>query len=94
VKGVALAHGLDATFMPKPYRDHAGSGTHLHVSLLDAHGRNIFAADDPAGSPALGQAIGGLVATINDTMARLRADRELLPPLPAGGVRAAQPELG
>jgi glutamine synthetase len=69
VKGVALAHGLDATFMPKPYRDHAGSGTHLHISLVDAQGRNIFAADDPQGSPALKHAIGGLVATINDTMA-------------------------
>jgi glutamine synthetase len=69
VKGVALAHGLDATFMAKPYREHAGSGTHLHVSLLDAQGSNIFAADDPQGSPALKHAIGGLVATINDTMA-------------------------
>jgi len=69
VKGVALAHGLEATFMPKPYRDHAGSGTHLHVSLLDRDGHNIFAADDPQGSPALRQAIGGLAATINDTMA-------------------------
>jgi glutamine synthetase len=69
VKGVALAHGLDATFMPKPYRDHAGSGTHLHVSLVDRDGRNIFAADDPQGSPALKHAIGGLVATINDAMA-------------------------
>jgi glutamine synthetase len=69
VKGVALAHGLDATFMPKPYRDHAGSGTHLHVSLVDRDGRNIFEADDPQGSPALRHAIGGLVATINDAMA-------------------------
>jgi glutamine synthetase len=69
VKGVALAHGLDATFMPKPYRDHAGSGTHLHVSLVDRDGRNVFAAEDPAGSPALRHAIGGLVATLNDTMA-------------------------
>jgi glutamine synthetase len=69
VKGVALAHGLDATFMPKPYRDHAGSGTHLHVSLVDHAGRNIFAADDPQGAPALKHAIGGLAATINDSMA-------------------------
>lgn len=69
VKGVALAHGLDATFMPKPYRDHAGSGTHLHVSLVDAGGRNVFAADDPQGSPLLRHAIGGLAATINDSMA-------------------------
>jgi glutamine synthetase len=69
VKGVALAHGMDATFMPKPYREHAGSGTHLHVSLLGRDRRNIFAAEDPAGSPALRHAIGGLAATIDDTMA-------------------------
>ena len=69
VRGVALQHGMEATFMPKPYRDHAGSGAHLHVSLVDDAGRNVFAADDPAGSPLLRQAIGGLVATINDTMA-------------------------
>jgi glutamine synthetase len=69
IKGVALQHGMEATFMPKPYRDHAGSGAHLHVSLVDDTGRNVFAADDPAGSPLLRQAIGGLAATINDTMA-------------------------
>jgi len=46
--------------MPKPYRDHAGSGAHLHVSVLEAQGRNIFAAEDPAGSEQLRHAIGGL----------------------------------
>jgi glutamine synthetase len=70
VKGVALQHGMEATFMPKPYRDHAGSGAHLHVSVVDAtSGRNIFAADDAAGSAQLRHAIGGLAATMNDVMA-------------------------
>ena len=69
VKGVALQHGMEATFMPKPYRDHAGSGAHLHVSMLDAQCRNIFAADDPAGSAQLRHAIGGLAATMSDSMA-------------------------
>ena len=69
VKGIALAHGMEATFMPKPYRDQAGSGTHLHVSVVDRDGRNIFAAEEPTGSPALHHAIGGLAATIDDTMA-------------------------
>ena len=35
VKGVARAHGCEATFLAKPYRDMAGSGLHIHVSLLD-----------------------------------------------------------
>jgi len=69
IKGVALQHGMEATFMAKPYREHAGSGTHLHVSLVDAEGRNVFAAHEAAGSPLLRQAIGGLAATINDSMA-------------------------
>jgi glutamine synthetase len=69
VRGIALAHGMEATFMPKPYRDQAGSGAHLHVSLIDADGRNVFAAEDPAGSPLLKHAIGGLAATIDATMA-------------------------
>jgi glutamine synthetase len=69
IKGVALQHGMEATFMPKPYRDQAGSGAHLHVSVLDAGGRNIFAAEDPQGSTELGHAIGGLAATMNDAMA-------------------------
>ncbi len=69
VKGVALQHGIEATFMPKPYRDHAGSGAHLHVSLLDERGRNVFASERVEGSAELLHAIGGLVATINDTIA-------------------------
>jgi len=69
VRGVALQHGMEATFMPKPYRDQAGSGAHLHVSLVDGEGRNVFAADAPAGSAELRHAIGGLAATIDATMA-------------------------
>ena len=69
VRGVALQHGMEATFMPKPYRDQAGSGAHLHVSLVDEAGVNVFAADDVAGSASLRHAIGGLAATIDATMA-------------------------
>ena len=68
VRGVAAKHGMEATFMPKPYMDMAGSGAHIHVSLLDEHGRNIFAADDPTGTDKLKHAIGGLAATMADSM--------------------------
>jgi len=68
VRGVAARHGMEATFMPKPYMDMAGSGAHIHVSLLDEHGRNIFAADDATGSDRLKHAIGGLAATMADAM--------------------------
>ena len=69
VKSVARAHGCEATFLPKPYRDMAGSGLHVHVSLLDAAGRNIFAAADPLDSTPLRHAIAGTLATLGDGMA-------------------------
>lgn len=68
-KGVAAANGCEATFMAKPFANRAGSGLHLHVSVNDATGKNIFAADDPAGTPALREAVGGLKATLADGMA-------------------------
>lgn len=58
-KGVADARGLAATFMAKPFADLSGSGLHIHVSVLDERGRNIFADSRPQGSAALGHAIGG-----------------------------------
>jgi glutamine synthetase len=33
---------LTATFMAKPYTEHGGSGQHVHVSLLDGKGQNVF----------------------------------------------------
>jgi glutamine synthetase len=58
-KGVAAKRGLAATFMAKPFADLAGSGLHIHVSVNDARGHNIFAASAPEGSDRLRHAIGG-----------------------------------
>jgi glutamine synthetase len=69
VRSVARAHGCEATFLPKPYRDMAGSGLHIHVSLLDRRGDNIFAAGNPAESAPLRHAIAGTLATLADGMA-------------------------
>lgn len=69
VKGVALKHGMEATFMAKPYREMAGSGTHVHVSLLDADGRNVFASEGTTDQPLLRHAAAGLIATMPDAMA-------------------------
>ncbi|MEI7779383.1 MAG: glutamine synthetase family protein [Actinomycetes bacterium] len=41
VKETALARGLMASFMPKPLRDHPGSGMHTHLSLFEGD-RNAF----------------------------------------------------
>ncbi|MEB0228296.1 glutamine synthetase family protein [Pseudomonas sp. 10S4] len=44
-RGVALKHGYRASFMAKPYLQHPGSGMHVHVSLYDAAGNNVLAAN-------------------------------------------------
>ncbi len=69
VKGIALRNGLEATFMAKPYGDMAGSGKHLHVSVQDAAGQNVFASADELGNDLLNQAAAGLLATMADGMA-------------------------
>lgn len=69
VKGVANKHGLQACFMAKPFSDQAGSGLHLHVSLADEQGNNLYASDDPQGTPLLRHSIGGMMHTLLDSLA-------------------------
>ena len=45
VKELARERGMQATFMPKPLADAAGSGMHTHQVLVDRAGRSVF--DDP-----------------------------------------------
>lgn len=47
VKELARDRSLEASFMPKPMTDAAGSGLHTHQVLLDPEGSNLF--QDPAG---------------------------------------------
>ena len=41
IKEVALDQGFHASFMPKPFTDHPGSGMHTHMSLFEGE-RNAF----------------------------------------------------
>jgi glutamine synthetase len=68
IKAVADKHGLAATFMAKPYSQWTGSGMHIHVSLGDEQGENLFAADDPMQNELLLHAIGGLKAAMAESM--------------------------
>ena len=68
IKAVAAEQGLLASFMAKPFVDQAGSGLHVHVSVLDADGNNIFAGSEAAPTTALKQAIGGLQKMSSDCM--------------------------
>jgi len=42
VKEVALEHGVVASFMPKPFTNHPGSGMHTHVSLFEGDSNAFF----------------------------------------------------
>ncbi|WP_372876193.1 glutamine synthetase family protein [Pseudomonas sp.] len=68
VKGVAHRHGMQACFMAKPFDHLAGTGMHMHVSLSDAQGHNLFASEQPAGTPLLGQAVAGMLASLLDSL--------------------------
>ena len=72
VKGVARKHGLGATFMAKPFADIAGSGMHIHASIYDSEGANIFAdanpVDPPRLMPRLRHAVAGLGALLDESM--------------------------
>ena len=67
IKGVAEQQGYYATFMPKPFQQLAGNGTHVHVSLVDENGRNIFAPDGVNNSK-LKNAIAGLLEITSESM--------------------------
>lgn len=70
IKGVAKKHGMQATFMAKPYTEIAGNGMHIHMSLLDEKGYNVFSdPKDNTGSATLHHAVGGLLETMNESMA-------------------------
>ena len=50
VKEIAVEHGVYASFMPKPLADAPGSGMHVHQSLVDSDGNNLFFDEnDPSG---------------------------------------------
>lgn len=69
VRAQARAHGVTACFMAKPVEAYAGSGMHLHVSMQDDAGRNIFAETRGGDwNAAIRHALGGLRATMGESM--------------------------
>jgi glutamine synthetase len=69
VKSAAREQGCEATFLAKPYREMAGSGLHVHASVLDAAGHNIFECDEPAQCADLRHAVAGVVDSLADGVA-------------------------
>jgi glutamine synthetase len=68
VKGVADKHNLISTFMAKPFGDRAGNGMHVHMSMLDDKGANVFDNGADEGSLLLHQAVAGLLKAAPEAM--------------------------
>jgi glutamine synthetase len=61
----ARRHGMKSTCMAKPYADHAGSGLHVHASIIDRDGNNIL--DAKGGDPVkLKSVTAGMLKTMRD----------------------------
>ena len=60
VREVAIEHEMHATFLAKPMADEAGSALHIHQSILDKSGENIFSNEDGSASDLFYGFLGGL----------------------------------
>ena len=74
VKAAARKHGFVACFMAKPFEEDAGSGLHIHMSLVDRNGNNYFSHGrdslaSPPFSARLRHAVGGLLKTMPEATA-------------------------
>ena len=68
VRETALRHGIFATFMAKPMETEPGSAMHIHQSIIDADGRNIFSEFDGSASRAFFHYIAGLQTYVPQVM--------------------------
>ena len=67
VKEIAQAHGVYATFMPKPIFGENGSGMHVHQSLFKGGKNAFFDGSDETNLSAIGKSyIAGLLAHIKE----------------------------
>ncbi|WP_461520761.1 glutamine synthetase family protein [Porticoccus sp.] len=60
IREIALKHNIYATFMAKPMKNEPGSALHLHQSIVDSKGDNIFSAPSGDESEYFRWYIGGL----------------------------------
>ena len=68
IRSVSARHGFVASFMPKPIDDEAGNGLHVHCSLLDENGTNIFDDGGEEGSDLLRYAVAGCLELLPASM--------------------------
>jgi glutamine synthetase len=71
IRGVAFEYGLYASLAPKPFPNQAGNGAHIHFSLWDHDGRNVFY--DSAARDGLAQVGRQFIAGVLDHLPALVA---------------------
>jgi glutamine synthetase len=67
IKGTAQKHGLLASFAAKPFPDQAGNGLHVHFSIVDRTGKNIFDDGTELGHDTLRWAIAGCLGAMAES---------------------------
>ena len=89
VRAVSRRHGLRASFAPVPVADKVGNGMHLHMSMLDGDGRNLFAdGNGPSGLTSRGE------SALADLLARLPALAAIGAPSVSSHLRSDTAALG
>jgi glutamine synthetase len=68
VREAAIHHRMHATFLAKPMQGEAGSALHLHQSVVDKQGSNIFSTADGEPSDLFYGFLGGLQRYLNEAL--------------------------
>ncbi|WP_420860817.1 glutamine synthetase family protein [Algirhabdus cladophorae] len=71
IREAALKHDCFATFMAKPIQDEPGSAMHIHHSILDSEGNNIFTGPQGGETDAFFHFIAGLQSHLPSVIALL-----------------------
>ena len=64
IREAALKHGVYATFMAKPMQGQPGSAMHIHQSIVDGTGNNIFTGPDGEEAETFRHFMGGMQAIV------------------------------
>jgi len=68
VREVAIEHEMHATFLAKPMAEEPGSALHVHQSVVDKSGNNIFSLNNGKASELFYGYLGGLQEYMPDAM--------------------------
>jgi len=68
VREAAINHNMHATFLAKPMANEAGSALHIHQSIVDTQGNNIFSDANGKPTDLFNGFLGGLQKHMNEAL--------------------------